>query len=63
MTPCEKNEIIPFNCPYCDDLQESLDMVIDELQKVIDEYKKISQEKKDCQILLEGRKAEIDLLE
>ena len=59
----ETREVRSHNCPNCRNLQTSLDVVTDELQKVIDEYKKIYQEKKDCQILLEGRKAEIDLLE
>ncbi|KAH0755142.1 hypothetical protein KY290_025412 [Solanum tuberosum] len=58
----ETSEVRPFNCPNCNDLQSSLDMVADELQKVIDEYNKIAQEKKDWQVLLEASQIEVDLL-
>lgn len=58
----ETSEVRPFNCPNCNDLQNSLDMVADELQKVIDEYNKIAQDKKDWQILLEASQIEVDLL-
>jgi len=43
----ETSEVRPFNCPNYNDLQNSLDMIADELQKVIDEYNKIAQEKND----------------
>ncbi|XP_049394650.1 uncharacterized protein LOC125858929 [Solanum stenotomum] len=56
------SEVISFNCPNCNDLQDSLDMFTDELQKVIDEYNKIAQEKKDWQILLEASQIEVDIL-
>jgi len=57
----ETNEVRLFNYTNCNDLQNSLDMVTNELQKFIDEYNKIAQEKKDCQILLEASQIEVDL--
>ncbi|XP_015158901.1 uncharacterized protein [Solanum tuberosum] len=58
----ETSKVRPYNSSNCNDLQNSLDMVADELQKVIDEYNKIAQEKKDWQILLEASQIEVDLL-
>ena len=47
MTLGETSELIPSNCSNYNDLQDSLDMVTDELQKVIDAYNKISHERKE----------------
>jgi len=43
----ESSEVRPFNYSNCNDFQNSLDMVTDELHKVTDEYNKIAREKKD----------------
>ena len=43
----ETSEVRPFNCPNYNDLQNTLDMVTDELQKFIYEYNKLAQEMKD----------------
>lgn len=40
-------------CPNFYDLQNTIDMLTDELQKVFDEYNVISNEKKNWEILLE----------
>ena len=58
----ETSKVRPSNCSNCDDLQNSLDMVIDELQKVILEYNKLAQEKKDWQSFIEASQIEVDLL-
>ena len=62
MALSETNEIRYFKCCKFNDLQDSFDMVTNELQKVIDAYNKISQEKKDWQILLEASLTELYLL-
>ena len=51
-----------YNCPNCNYLQNSLDMVSDELQKFIDEYNKHLQETNVWQILLKASQIEVDLL-
>lgn len=58
----ERTEVTSYNYPNCNDLQNSLDMVTDELQKFIDEYNKVAQEKKVQMILLEASQIEVDLL-
>lgn len=42
-------------------LQNTIDMITDELQKVIGEYNKISNEKKNQEILLEESQVEVNL--
>ena len=38
------SEVGSYSFPNCNDIQNSLDMVTDELQKIIDEYNKITRE-------------------
>lgn len=43
----EISEVRTSSCQNCINLQNSLDLIINELQKLINEYKKLAKEKRD----------------
>lgn len=57
------SELILFNYTNSNNLQISLDMVIDVLYKVIDEYNKLVHENKECYVLHQSSQIEIIYLQ
>ena len=58
----ESSKVRDSDCPSCENLRTTIDLITDDFQKVLDEYKKLLQEKKDWKVLLEASEIEVDFL-